>query len=776
MTRAARLRVEPLEDRATPAAGQLDPSFGSGGTVVLQGFNASAVDQSIGGGFVAAESSTNGNFRVGRFTPGGAPDPTFGTGGVVSINGNLFSPVITDLPDSGVLVGWVSGTLFSEQISVARFTSTGALDTAFGTGGIAVFGAVGHYDSLAGIVVQPDGRIVVVGSQMHVSSVNGVDTDAGEMVVTRLTSAGQLDSGFGQGGTSTGSFPVGQFSNASAGGFALQPDGRIVVGGKAVVSGQLVPNGTTQSWSTNTAPVAVRLTADGQLDGSFGSGGRVVVSVPGAVGSSTRFDAVGVLPDGRLVFAGVAFTDAAQFGVAARLTTAGQLDPSYGTGGVATTTPIPVSSATFQEFNAAIDSSGRALISSARYITHGQFSDGTTLYRLTAAGTADGGFGSGGQVAVSQSSDLQQTLFTQPNGDIVMGRGSLLVRVLGSNPPAGFVSPTAGAFTAGGAADGTVQVLNPTNGTYAAAGTVAVYPGAAVGVRGTTADVNGDGTPDLIHAAGPGGGPEVTVIDGKTGARVASFLAFEPTFTGGVFVAAADLDADGKPEIVVTPDQGGGPRVVVFSVVPGGAVTQRTSFFGFDDANFRGGARIAAGDVNNDGTPDLAVAAGFLGGPRVALLNGKTVLGTPAKLIGDFFAFPGTDAVNLRNGVYVAAGDVDGDGFADLTFGGGPGGAPRVFTLSGALLTTRGPDAAQASPLSNFFVGGSTTDRGGVTVAATTQTDDTRATVAVGSGQGSAGRVRVYRGTDITSAAEPTAFQDVTVFGGAAVPGGVFVG
>jgi hypothetical protein len=126
--------------------------------------------------------------------------------------------------------------------------------------------------------------------------------------------------------------------------------------------------------------------------------------------------------------------------------------------------------------------------------------------------------------------------------------------------------------------------------------------------------------------------------------------------------------------------------------------------------------------------------------------------------------------------VFAAAGDVDGDGFADLIFGGGPGGAPRVFTLSGALLTTRGPDVAQASPLSNFFVGGDASDRGGVTVATTTQSGDTRATVAVGSGQGSAGRVRVYRGADFTSAAEPTAFQDVSVFGGAALPGGVFVG
>src|SRR5206468_12542343 len=65
----------------------------------------------------------------------------------------------------------------------------------------------------------------------------------------------------------------------------------------------------------------------------------------------------------------------------------------------------------------------------------------------------------------------------------------------------------------------------------------------------------------------------------------------------------------------------------------------------------RGGARAALGDVNEDGTPDLAVSAGFLGGPRTALFDGTTLLGTPARLVGDFVAFPGTDAVTLRNGV-----------------------------------------------------------------------------------------------------------------------------
>src|SRR5205814_518997 len=110
----------------------------------------------------------------------------------------------------------------------------------------------------------------------------------------------------------------------------------------------------------------------------------------------------------------------------------------------------------------------------------------------------------------------------------------------------------------------------------------------------------------------------------------------------------------------------------IFTTNLHGSVATLANFFGIDDPNFRGGCRAALGDVNGDGTPDLAVAAGFLGGPRVALFDGAQLFnGDPMRIVSDFFAFPGTDAVTLRNGVFVAIGDINGDGFADLIFGGG---------------------------------------------------------------------------------------------------------
>jgi hypothetical protein len=179
-------------------------------------------------------------------------------------------------------------------------------------------------------------------------------------------------------------------------------------------------------------------------------------------------------------------------------------------------------------------------------------------------------------------------------------------------------------------------------------------------------------------------------------------LAFESTFAGGVYVAAADLDGDGKAELVVTPDEGGGPVVAIFNGTGG----ELGRFFGIDDPNFRGGARATFGDLNGDGTPDLVVAAGFGGGPRVAVYNGRSLFNSPQRLMQDFFAFES----QLRNGAFVAMGDLNGDGADDLVLGAGPGGAPRVRVLNGPDLL-----AGRERSLASFFAGNED-DRAGVRV------------------------------------------------------------
>src|SRR5262249_54964448 len=81
------------------------------------------------------------------------------------------------------------------------------------------------------------------------------------------------------------------------------------------------------------------------------------------------------------------------------------------------------------------------------------------------------------------------------------------------------------------------------------------------GVRVAVGDVNGDGVVDIVTAAGPGGGPNITVLNGKDGTQLLNFFAYDQNFTGGVFVAAGDVNGDGRADIICGADRGGGPNV-----------------------------------------------------------------------------------------------------------------------------------------------------------------------------------------------------------------------
>jgi len=266
------------------------------------------------------------------------------------------------------------------------------------------------------------------------------------------------------------------------------------------------------------------------------------------------------------------------------------------------------------------------------------------------------------------------------------------------------------------------------------------------GVRVATGDVTGDGVPDLITAPGPGTSTIVKVFDGKTGSEVKSFAAYESGFTGGVFLAVDDLNGDGRAEIVTSADRGGGPRVRVFDGATSAGVAD---FMGIEDSNFRGGTRLAIGDLNNDSVPDLLVGAGFGGGPRVAGFDGAALRnGQVRKLFNDFFIFESS----LRNGVFLAVGDINGDGFGELIAGGGPGGGPRVLILNGADIT----QGKQPTAVANFFAGNSSS-RGGIRLAVTDLNDDGREELITGAGEGTSATVSVYSNTALTNATpQPT--------------------
>ena len=219
------------------------------------------------------------------------------------------------------------------------------------------------------------------------------------------------------------------------------------------------------------------------------------------------------------------------------------------------------------------------------------------------------------------------------------------------------------------------------------------------GVRVAVGDVTGDTIPDLITAAGPGGGPVVRAFDGVTGAAVAGPLAslgvFDPEFRGGLYVAAADVNYDGVADVVVGAGEGGGPQV---AVIDGATGTALATFFAFDPG-FRGGVRVAAGDVDGDGRADVVAAAGPGGGPQVkafALYPNSA----PVELLS-FYAY----APEFGGGVFVAAADVSGDLVAEIITGAGAGGGPQVSVFDSTGQARGAFFAADAAARDGVLVG-----------------------------------------------------------------------
>jgi hypothetical protein len=198
----------------------------------------------------------------------------------------------------------------------------------------------------------------------------------------------------------------------------------------------------------------------------------------------------------------------------------------------------------------------------------------------------------------------------------------------------------------------------------------AYHAGFAGGVFVASADVNGDGWDDVITGAGAGGGPHVRALSGKDGALLHNFFAYHALFAGGVTVAAADVNGDGKAEIITGAGPGGGPHVKVLS---GADQALLFSFYAYH-ATFAGGVFVGGGDINGDGRADVISGAGAGGGPHVKVFSGQD-----AALLQSFFAYHPV----FGGGVRVAAADVNGDGRDDVITGAGPGGGPHVRAFSG---------------------------------------------------------------------------------------------
>ncbi|HCJ52631.1 MAG: hypothetical protein A2898_04105 [Candidatus Kerfeldbacteria bacterium RIFCSPLOWO2_01_FULL_48_11] len=167
--------------------------------------------------------------------------------------------------------------------------------------------------------------------------------------------------------------------------------------------------------------------------------------------------------------------------------------------------------------------------------------------------------------------------------------------------------------------------------------------------------------------------PEVKVFDGQK--QYEAFVAYDPSFTGGVQVASGDVNGDGVDEVITAPGKGGAPHIRIFT--SNGKLLG--SFFSYD-LNMRAGVNIAAGDLNGDGKDEIVTAPREGGSPHVRIFDSQGDL----QFSPGFFAYHET----FRGGATVSVGDLDGNGSNEIITGAGTGGAPhvRIFDRTGNVL------------------------------------------------------------------------------------------
>jgi uncharacterized delta-60 repeat protein len=402
------------------APGSLDPSFGGG--ITSPGTNTrlfGTAVQSDGKVVAVGETGVGSSPAVllARFTSSGALDPSFGSGGLVrgpAVSGTIGSGsigrAVAVQPDGKIVV--VGKATSSDGIGrygvlVERYDANGSLDSTFGQGGVVLLLASEFGDGYA-VAIQPDGKIVATGS----ADTAGTGGTAPRVAVIRLNSSGGLDGSFGAGGIDV--VDLGPYSYAYA--VAVQSDGKIVLAGSQA-PGLQVPNA-----------LIARLTASGALDTSFaGTGSYGHQYALGAANSG--FNAVAVQGDGRIVAAGAAVrgstlgNSVGADAVLARFTSSGAPDPSFGSGGAAYTS----SAVNSPPGNTGVPGAKSVLIApngdivAAGVSVSGGVETTASLWAFTPSGSLDSRFGSGGAVTTvfqSDFADEYSALALAPNGDL----------------------------------------------------------------------------------------------------------------------------------------------------------------------------------------------------------------------------------------------------------------------------------------------------------------------------------------------------------------------
>jgi uncharacterized delta-60 repeat protein len=302
--------------------GSLDSAFGSGGKVTtafgsVSGASITTLLLQGDGKIVALGHNYNGSnedFALARYKADGSLDSTFGSGGkttaaIGSGDDRIYAGALQ--PDGKIVVAGssVGATTFRDFV-VARFNANGTPDSSFGSGGHVVTDFDSGYDDAYDLLLQPDGKLVAVGTAENAAGIRDF------FALARYLGNGSLDTSFGSGGKVTTAVGA-SYDEARAA--ALQPDGKIVAGGDSYMG------------SRNIFALA-RYNGNGSLDQSFASGGKLTTVV------GTDLESVldlALQPDGKVLAAG--YADPGSGGgsdfALVRYNADGSLDQGFGAGG-----------------------------------------------------------------------------------------------------------------------------------------------------------------------------------------------------------------------------------------------------------------------------------------------------------------------------------------------------------------------------------------------------------------------------------------------------------
>jgi uncharacterized delta-60 repeat protein len=301
---------------------------------------------------------------------------------------------------AGVTMGVLASMAFAGTAAAGPHAA-GDLDGTFGTGGQILTEMGSKFDEAHAVVIQPDGKIVVAGG-------GGAGTgDYTAFGVARYNANGSLDAGFGTGGKATVVFD-GQNYEDTARAVALQADGKIVVGGSAYSTDQ-----------RHQIFAVTRLTADGQVDTSFGTGGKVQTAISEvSYLNSDEINAIAVDANGKILVAGSTGQYIINDFAVARYNADGSLDSSFGTGGIVVT-----DSGVGEDVarGIALQPDGKILV--AGNMSGGGGNDNFGVVRYNPDGSLDTSFGNGGMTNTDflGGTDWPAGVALLPGGKIVVG-------------------------------------------------------------------------------------------------------------------------------------------------------------------------------------------------------------------------------------------------------------------------------------------------------------------------------------------------------------------